>query len=79
MATFVRAAAAVVSDRRPRLEDVVAAVIDGRVTRLSLRPEQKHALRGRDRQIALHGLRHALAARASLEAPAAFPYTAELV
>jgi hypothetical protein len=63
----------------PNLEDVLAAIVRGRVARLRLDDAQKHALRDRDGQLALDVVRHLLGARhASVhpgEPPAPFPLT----
>ena len=62
---------------------VIAAVVLGRVVRLTLTSEQKRMLRDREGQLALHLLRHALAARAAACAPqtppADFPFTTDFV
>ncbi len=62
---------------RPTLEGVLAEVRLGRVVRLSLSSEQKAELRDRDGQLALHLLRHGLAARAAVapEGATDFPLT----
>jgi hypothetical protein len=57
----------------PCAEEVLAAVVPGRVVRLSLNREQKRALRDRDGQIGLTIVRHAYMARAMLGAPSDSP------
>jgi hypothetical protein len=50
------------------LGDVLGAVVPGRVTRLSLTPEQRASLRDRDAQLGLDVLRHLLGARSAITA-----------
>lgn len=54
---------------RPNLDDVLAAVVPGRVEPLNLTAEQKRSFRDREGQLALHLLRHALGARAASPTP----------